>query len=75
MIVYMNILAIRKIYFIFPMEYICSLIRQIVYFYFCIFYFWQIEHFTISFTLQYLFFYDLYCFLYLHNIHSLKFNF
>lgn len=51
MIVYMNILAIRKIYFIFLMEQICSLIRQIGYFYFCIFYFWQNEYFTILFTL------------------------
>ena len=67
----MNILVIRKIYFIFPMKQICSLIRQIVYFYFCIIYFWQIKHLTISFTLQYLFFYDLHYFLYLHNIHSL----
>lgn len=67
----MNILAIRKIYFIFPMKQICPLIRQIVYLYFCIIYFWQVEYFTISFTLHYLFFYNLYCFLYLHSIHSL----
>ena len=57
----MNIIAIRKIYFIFPMEQICSLIRQIVYFYFCIFYFWQIEYFTISFTLQYFLTSSLFC--------------